>query len=52
MIRKPQTLSQDDFMDDSFDDIFSMEESLMYATYVATLAEKFNLISFKPFQKE
>ena len=36
------------------DDIFmspSMDESLKHATLIATLAEKFNLTTLKPFQK-
>jgi len=42
-------------MDESLDDLFnspSMDESLMNAVHVATLAERFNMTSFKPFQKE
>ena len=46
---------QDDFrMDDGYDDIFnssSAEDSFQHTTLVATFAEKFNLTSFKPFQK-
>ena len=41
-------------MDDEYDDIFnssSAEDSFQHATLVATLAEKFTLTSFKPFQK-
>ena len=37
-----------------YDDIFtssSAEDSFQHATLIATLAEKFNLTSFKPFQK-
>lgn len=41
-------------MDDDYDDIFnssSAEDSFQYATLIATLAERFKLTSFKPFQK-
>ena len=41
-------------MDESYDDIFnspSAEDSFQYATLIATLAERFSLTSFKPFQK-
>ena len=41
-------------MDDEYDDIFnssSAEDSFQHATLIATLAEKFNLTSFKPFQR-
>ena len=39
---------------DDYDDIFnspSVEESFQQATLIATLAEKFGMTSFKPFQK-
>ena len=41
-------------MDDEYDDIFnspSLEESFQQASLIATLAERFQLTSFKPFQK-
>ena len=41
-------------MDDDYDEIFnspSLDESFKHATVIATLAEKFNLTSLKPFQK-
>ena len=51
----PSSQSQDQYsMDDGYDDIFSSssaEDSFQYATLIATLAERFNLTSFKPFQK-
>ena len=39
---------------DEYDEIFSSatDEMIEHATFVATLAEKFNLTSFKPFQKD
>jgi len=48
------TEGQDDYGMDDYDDIFnspSVEESFQHATLIATLAEKFGLTSFKPFQK-
>ena len=42
-------------LDDGYDDIFSspsLNDSLQNATLIATLAEKFKLTSFKPFQRE
>ena len=45
---------QDDYGMDDYDDIFnspSVEESFQQATLIATLAEKFGMTSFKPFQK-
>ena len=46
---------QDDFsMDDGYDDNYNLssaEDSFQHATLVATLAERFNLTSFKPIQK-
>jgi len=47
------TEGQDDYGMDDYDDIFnspSVEESFQHATLIATLAEKFGLTSFKPFQ--
>ena len=41
-------------MNDGYDDIFnssSAEDSFEHATLIATLAERFSLTSFKPFQK-
>ncbi len=43
-----------DLDDDGYDDIFnssSAEDSFQHATLIATLAERFNLTSFKPFQR-
>ena len=40
--------------DESYDDIFnspSAEDSFQHTTLIATLAERFSLTSFKPFQK-
>ena len=39
---------------DEYDQIFSSatDEMIEHATFVATLAEKFKLTSFKPFQKD
>lgn len=53
---KDDTLQdQDEYgMDDDYDDIFnssSAEDSFQHVTLVATLAERFHLTSFKPFQK-
>ena len=48
------TEDQDDYGMDDYDDIFnspSVEESFQQATFIATLAEKFGMTSFKPFQK-
>ena len=48
------TEDQDDYGMDDYDDIFnslSVEESFQQATLIATLAEKFGMTSFKPFQK-
>ena len=42
-------------MDESYDEIFgspSLDDTLQNATLIATLAEKFRLTSFKPFQRE
>ena len=42
-------------MDDEYDDIFnstSAEDSFQHATLIATLAERFSLTAFKPFQKK
>lgn len=41
--------------DDGYDDIFnspSLDDSLQHATLIATLAERFGLTSFKPFQRD
>ena len=52
------TLESDDSqysMDDRYDDIFnssSLDDTLQHATLIATLAERFGLTSFKPFQRE
>jgi len=48
------TEGQDDYGVDDYDDIFnspSVEESFQHATLITTLAKKFRLTSFKPFQK-
>ena len=42
--------SMDDEDDDTFNSL-SAEESFQHAMLIATLAERFNLTSFKPFQK-
>ena len=51
----PSSYTQDEYsMDDDYDDLFSSssaEDSFQNATLIATLAERFNLTSFKPFQK-
>ena len=40
-------------MEDEYDDIFNLssaEDSFQHATLIATLAERFSLTAFKPFQ--
>ena len=47
--------SPDEFDMDEYDDLFSspsVDEALQHATLIATLAERFKLTSFKPFQRE
>ena len=47
--------SPDEFDMDVYGDLFSspsVDEALQHATLIATLAERFKLTSFKPFQRE
>ena len=48
------SIEEFDIDDPEYDGLFnspSLDESLQHATLIATLAEKFHLTSFKPFQK-
>lgn len=48
--------SADDYgMDDGYDEIFnspSLDDSFQHATLIATLAERFGITSFRPYQKD